>query len=270
MSFCLKSNFSAIALFNNYFFSHVQLYEFKHISTRPVTTPLLYVYLTRTELRCCWCCEIYHISQILKPTMLLGNAPLLLSLIWAQLLSSEMAEAISFYPWGQSLGDRSEAILTKLRDDLSLTMERLWLPEPLASNPDSGLVFTNVDGEEYLCGLEEAAGKNPADTVPLHFYDSQLLSSKLAERCSTITTDYWSYEWCHQRAVTQFHIVNHKDGTDRHPQWSLGKFVSSEVVRERGESSNMSAAITQIVDTYDGGQWCDETQRPRRSEVRGV
>ena len=191
-----------------------------------------------------------------------------LLLATVQTLSNGLVSGISAYPWGRTLKERSDLLLTKLRDELSLPMQQEWLPEPLASQPQSSLVFTNVDGAEFICGLEEAAkGSSRSDAIPMHFYDSQLLSSKLDSICSAMTVDYWTYEWCHQRAVSQYHIVNTKSGAERSPEWSLGHFVSSEVVRERGENSNMSAAIVSLVDRFDGGQWCDETQAPRSSEV---
>lgn len=180
-----------------------------------------------------------------------------------------VANGISTYPWGETLRQRSDKILKVLRDDVSFSIDKDWLPEPLKAGPASGLTFRNFDSDEYLCTLEEAKTRNGRDDViPLHFYDPQLLSSKLNRRCSEITVDYWTYEWCHERGVSQYHLKHTKGSSaDRDPLWSLGDFVSSDVVRERGEKNNMSAAIVQIVELFEGGQWCDETQSSRQSKV---
>ena len=184
-----------------------------------------------------------------------------------QICVHSLVSGISVYPWGQSLEVRSEKLLAKLRDELSLSMDTEWLPEPVASNHGASMVFTNVEGGEYVCGVDEGAADQRVEAIPLHFYDSELLSSKLDHLCSSMTVDYWTYEWCHRRGLSQYHMVPTKNTVERHPEWSLGTHVSSAVVRERGDDANMSAAIVRLVDQFEGGQWCDEIDGPRRSEV---
>lgn len=192
---------------------------------------------------------------------------LMLSTAALQTFVDNVVSGISIYPWGKGLETRSEILLTKLREELSLSLDTEWLPQPVASDGAASLLFTNVEGGEYVCGVDEGAAAERVDAIPLHFFDSELLSSKLDHMCSAMTVDYWTYEWCHRRGLSQYHMVPTKNTAERHPEWSLGKHVSSSVVRERGDDGNMSAAIVRLVDQFEGGQWCDEIDGPRSSEV---
>jgi hypothetical protein len=162
----------------------------------------------------------------------------------------------------------------RMQEELSLSLDRQWVPQPLGTSPASALVFTNMLGQEFLCSLEEeerGAGGPLAkdrDAIPLHLYDSELLSAKLGDACSTLVVGYWSYEWCHRKGVSQYHAIPSRDGADaRKPEMSLGRHSSSSFSREREDNANMSAAITRLVDVFEKGQWCDAAMAPRRSEV---
>jgi hypothetical protein len=166
------------------------------------------------------------------------------------------------YPWAGSLESRSEEILSAMRDELTLTMDVSILPSNLAANPDSLLSLNNVFGEEYQCSMSKSS-----DSIPLHFFDPELLSHLLGSVCSDMTIDYWTYEWCHRRSISQFHIEQQKEMSVRRPLWSLGKYDRTEVVREGFDNSNMSAPIVKLIDYFEGGQPCDETQDHRHTEV---
>jgi hypothetical protein len=172
------------------------------------------------------------------------------------------------YPWSGTLEQRQQEILVALRDDMLLEMDESILPLPLDNQSKSILMLNNVYGTAFTCGIQiDSNVISNNDQIPLHFYDSELLSHKLKNTCSALTIDYWTYEWCHRRSVNQFHIVTSKDMSRRDPMWSLGDYQQTTVIRERNDNNNMSAAIIQIVDSFDNGQRCDETNGPRHSEA---
>ncbi len=51
----------------------------------------------------------------------------------------------------------------------------------------------------------------------------------------------------------------------RNPDWSLGSYVSTRVVREKEDDP--TAKIIEIIDTFSGGQHCDENNQKRSTEV---
>ena len=86
--------------------------------------------------------------------------------------------------------------------------------------------------------------------------------------------DWWVYEWCHRKKLSQFHsvMVQTKDTVEngkvvqkgsvqmkRDPDWSLGSFSRSLVVRVGADPYNTSAPILKVIDKYENGQPCDET-----------
>ena len=54
------------------------------------------------------------------------------------------------------------------------------------------------------------------------------------------------------------------------PDWSLGTFVRTLVVRSGGDPQNLSAPILKVIDYYENGQRCDETGSGRKTEVHLV
>jgi hypothetical protein len=53
----------------------------------------------------------------------------------------------------------------------------------------------------------------------------------------------------------------------RNPNWSLGSYVSTKLVRHGGDESDTSKPLKRVIDYYEGGQWCDETLGTRSTEV---
>lgn len=121
---------------------------------------------------------------------------------------------------------------------------------------------------------EDAARASP---YPPELVDPDALSATLAHLCLVHPAQWWNYEWCHRKSVSQFHIAGHEDvgyqsvavGSNpawkRDPDYSLGTYTRSLVVREGGDSGNTSARILKIVDMYTGGQKLDELQNGYRS-----
>ena len=97
------------------------------------------------------------------------------------------AAFIPIYPWGGSLSERSDEILAAMRDDLTFMMDDTILPSPLTEIPTAtGLVFNNLVGEEFGCFQEFIEPE-----IPMHLFDSELLSRALENICSDLTTEYW-------------------------------------------------------------------------------
>lgn len=148
------------------------------------------------------------------------------------------------------------------------------------------LSVSDAMGVPFGCGLRESLHQAQTDAgtrssssigrfrsatsetdVPMHQLDSELLSRHLAGQCSTLHLDYWTYEWCHRSAVSQYHINIGQRTSRKDPDWSLGRFVGAELQREGGLASNLSAPISRLTERFEGGQRCDETNGHRSSEV---
>ena len=104
----------------------------------------------------------------------------------------------------------------------------------------------------------------------------------LENSCSMLYADWWVYEWCHRKKLSQFHsvMVQTKDVAEngkvikkggvqmhRDPEWSLGTFQRSLVVRVGADPHNTSAPILKVIDKYEYGQPCDETGSGRKTDV---
>jgi hypothetical protein len=157
---------------------------------------------------------------------------------------------------------------------------------PLLVTPQL-LAVSDSLGEPFGCALRrdlEAGHEDPARRpqpsspsssssstegaeVPMHQLDSDLLSRQLSGLCSTLHLDYWTYEWCHRVAVSQYHITVGQRTSKKDPDWSLGKFTGASLEREGGQHSNLSAPIARLAERFEGGQRCDETNGHRSSEV---
>lgn len=78
--------------------------------------------------------------------------------------------------------------------------------------------------------------------------DGIILSNLLTNYCFTLPNDYWNVEWCHRKEIKQFHYeLNPVDSNHyRAPDYSLGVYKKSVVVKERGEYMNTSARIVKV------------------------
>ena len=77
--------------------------------------------------------------------------------------------------------------------------------------------------------------------------------------CDTLSTGWWSYEWCHKRHVKQFHVDHVQGKVD--PVWSLGNYKRRIVTNKTADEPRS------IADYFEGGQHCDETGDGRRTKV---
>ncbi|CAN0221915.1 unnamed protein product, partial [Phaeothamnion confervicola] len=92
--------------------------------------------------------------------------------------------------------------------------------------------------------------------------------SALKGFCASYTPGgWWTYEWCYQKSIEQYHLVQ---GTmQRNPNWSLGAFKRTETsIAGVAPASDAAGSLVVIRDYHGGGQRCDETGSPRHSVVR--
>lgn len=80
--------------------------------------------------------------------------------------------------------------------------------------------------------------------------------------CSTFRNGWWTFEWCHKRQVMQYHL-NPSTGV-RDPVWSLGSYSGTKGPTQERDAG---MALSEIHDTFAGGQLCDETGAPRSTKV---
>ena len=64
--------------------------------------------------------------------------------------------------------------------------------------------------------------------------------------CASFSRDYWNFEWCHRQEIRQVHWQLDEGKLSRSPDWSLGVYESSVVIRERNEAHNLSAPIVKV------------------------
>lgn len=76
--------------------------------------------------------------------------------------------------------------------------------------------------------------------------DGEQLPTSFDDFCAASSQDYWNIEWCHRQDVRQVHWEVAEGAVVRMPDWSLGQYDSSLIVRERGESYNTSARIIKV------------------------
>ena len=83
----------------------------------------------------------------------------------------------------------------------------------------------------------------------------------------SITIRYYTLCQYFRVEIRHFHLEMVDGGVHRSPDYSLGKYDTSVIVRERGDYTNKSARIVKMIDYYTNGQYCDETKGFRNSEV---
>ncbi|KAH9251810.1 hypothetical protein BASA81_010253 [Batrachochytrium salamandrivorans] len=129
----------------------------------------------------------------------------------------------------------------------------------------------NASGEVYLCTTTHRTLEPPSSTEgeeekeleqpPVKFSQAALDARLplLHGACVTYNAGWWTTKWCHQSETRQVHLENNKEVTS----YSLGKPVPGGV---QVKFENQIPLF--LLETFDGGQVCDETGLGRRIEVR--
>ena len=173
------------------------------------------------------------------------------------------------YPFTHDdLNYRQESLLNSLRDHMRLTVYEDTLPMEVLEPVLGEVRLRNTEGQLFAASLMQPKAKAPFVPRPQpELTDAKLLSKMLKGFCGILPNDYWMIEWCHRVEVRQFHVQIVEDQAMRSPDYSLGTYERSAIIRERGDLQNKSARIVKMVEYFSGGQYCDETQGYRSTEV---
>ena len=97
--------------------------------------------------------------------------------------------------------------------------------------------------------------------------ESQLKEVFYSQKPPAITIGYWSYEYYHRNEIFQYHNKIRGNPNDVDLKWSLGKY--DEVTSGRyGIDHSVQPPIPYYAHFYKNGQMCDETHKPRETELR--
>lgn len=180
------------------------------------------------------------------------------------------------YPWAKShdrnfhFEGRQNEILNSLRNNIQ--MEMLSDKLPFGMDADHAIYVRNSENQKYTCEVKvdlpvESAlvTTNDEDESMAAFQKSFAVINRLKNMCMINAVDWWSYEWCHRKEVKQFHMdVDHKEKKHfRNPEFSLGTYVYSDYYSNEFDEET----VEEVIDYYEGGQWCDEIEDGRKTEV---
>jgi hypothetical protein len=168
------------------------------------------------------------------------------------------------YPWdpdSRSSQIRQNTILESLRKTLSLDILSDSLPSQGLTEQNPMKYMTMASRTLACIATDRQSGPKPL----LVRNDSDWPSlQRLRHTCFLFDVDWWSYEWCFDKEVRQFHIDrshNNRKRSQRDPNWSLGTFDLSEYeVDEAG-------LLTEVSQYYSGGQICHENNVHRNVQV---
>ncbi|XP_013185274.1 endoplasmic reticulum lectin 1 isoform X2 [Amyelois transitella] len=135
--------------------------------------------------------------------------------------------------------------------------------------------LTNNDGETHLKFelhplsednvVEEAKITQLAPTIS---DDSPVRAFLNGENCLNGGTGWWKYEFCYGKHVTQYHV----DRAGEKTSLLLGKFDEDEhlkwIAENKGKAPKPVEYRTSVSHLYSGGDVCDKTGQPRRTEVK--
>lgn len=191
------------------------------------------------------------------------------------------------YPWNPkvSYDNRQEKLLELLRHEpISFLMHESLAPRALqplhknSSHEHQKIFFRNEAGETVEISSTSSEELEQQKRIEYE----ELLAKDLSpiERVNALpkiclvyhknADDYWIFEWCHRKIVHQVHLEPDPMNPHlmlRQPDWSLGEYTSTDIIRYGDDQTNTSAPIKKVIDYYENGQHCDETGVGRMSQV---
>lgn len=190
------------------------------------------------------------------------------------------------YPWGTPPGSSSSKtpnspllaqnlvtnydlqqhnLLTKI-STLPLDILSDYLPHELSA--DQSLYYTLtppspstslVSSHEYSCSLLNNDENKPK---MMKNVTENLSLSRFQDLCFDFNVDWWSYQWCSEKEVKQYHIESKRRGKYvKNPEWSLGRYDFTDYERDEHEN------VIKVIQYFSGGQICHENNHHRSSEV---
>ena len=157
------------------------------------------------------------------------------------------------YPWSKdSFVDHQESLLEKFRSNMVLDLKKDIAPSFLVINNDTGdelannFVLKNLEGSDFKIQLVKDISKNSAKHLNKPHISQRSLSKSLDGLCAFLNKEYWSFEWCHRQDVRQVHIEFSDSRVVRNPDWKIGSYETTSIIREGKEQHNHSAPIVQV------------------------
>jgi hypothetical protein len=191
------------------------------------------------------------------------------------------------YPWNQKVNfdTRQERILEILRNEpISFFIHEDIAPIALhpayknSSEELGRLFFRNEAGETVE--ITSTSSEELEHRKKLEYQEQVAKDLTPIERINAMpkiclifqvnSDDYWMFEWCHRKMVRQLHLEPdpmNPHQVNRQPDWSLGSYVSTDIIRHGDDQTDESAPIKKVIDYYENGQHCDETGNGRMSQV---
>ncbi|XP_041988243.1 endoplasmic reticulum lectin 1 isoform X2 [Aricia agestis] len=143
------------------------------------------------------------------------------------------------------------------------------------------LKLVNEDGEAHLklelhplsedVDVEEghrSTSTTTSEKPPPITDDSPVRAFLNGENCLSGGTGWWKYEFCYGRHVEQYHV----DRTGEKTTLLLGRFHEDAHIAwikdNRGKAPQSKDKRTSISHFYSDGDFCDETEKPRQTEVK--
>ena len=108
---------------------------------------------------------------------------------------------------------------------------------------------------EQLVGKREVEGPSLGDIV-----------KTLKDQCLVKVEGWWTYEFCSEKQMQQFHAVSDGAFGRRVSEFTLGRF-SAAATRSLHRKASPGAPPSALRQAYDSGTTCDLTKEPRRTEV---
>jgi hypothetical protein len=151
------------------------------------------------------------------------------------------------YPWGSnSYENHQENLLISMRKNLYVDIKNDVLSQHLKEYIQNGnqISVNNRQNKPYVINLKSSENEYESNKG---YTNEKLLNIKLQDYCGYHQGDaYWNFEYCHRKEVRQVHFEYQHDKLIRSPDWSLGLYDKSRVIREGNDNANSSAVITHV------------------------
>lgn len=127
-----------------------------------------------------------------------------------------------------------------------------------------GKTFVARNANDIPSPAKSGANDTSFSDIKTARYNPDSLHRLLKNICGLYQYDYWTYEWCHRYInnliiliessfpiikrvrMSQFHLEPTEAGFVKAPNWSLGNYSRTIVVRENGDFLNESAPIYKV------------------------
>ncbi|ORX61091.1 hypothetical protein BCR36DRAFT_365674 [Piromyces finnis] len=178
--------------------------------------------------------------------------------------------------------DVYEDFLSKPQYQLYFSAEK-WGPKTLKDKEESGNTIIKLpvskDGLIYACEIEkpiEIPKNQSEEDNKKMFLEKALekLESMKDNPCIVFNQEWWNYEFCYKKYITQFHEAKPTDPPEHNMHFYLGKYPTEEELENPDFEYKKEAYIrgpfgkNYITQMNINGSQCDITGKPRQTELR--